>query len=97
MGSEKNISFTQLTTNPEVVRVEAALGQMTLDLTEKGVSSDVIARKCLDYGFMFAEADNIHDPVKVTTWMAIIDEVYERTKQLRERFDEVYSDDRPGE
>lgn len=93
MGSIKEISFKQLTTNKNTELAEQTLGQTILDLGKMGVPSDIIARQCLDYGFLCAEVDDIHDPVEVTTWMAIIDEVYERAKSLREGFDKAYEGD----
>ena len=93
MSSSENISFKDLTTNERAEQTDTALGCVTMGLDKDGCPSDIIARKCFEYGFLFAEPDDVHDPVKVTTWMAIIDEVYERAKALRTRFEEAFAEE----
>ena len=93
MDTNDNISFKKLTTNKHADQVRSAIEAAILELSKKGCPHDVIARELLDYGFLVAEPKDEHDPVEATTWMAIIDGVYDRTNRLRQSFDAAFADD----
>ncbi len=92
MGTNDDISFKKLTTNKHVDQARSALETTILELSKKGCPHDVIARECLNFGFLTAEPEDQHSVSEVTTWMAIIDGVYDRANRLRVGFDAAFAD-----